>query len=515
MSIASITNRNTYTGNGAVDTYGYTFRIFDEDELLVIVRDTNDVETTLTISTDYTVSGVGSLSGGNVILVNSSQNWLDVDGDLKSGYILTIRRVLPLIQETDIRNQGEFYPEIHEDQFDKGIMIAQQQQDEIDRSMKLSETTDPADFDATLPASLVGAANTSIVTNASGDGFEPGPTSDEISNAQGYALAASASATAAAASATAADTSSDLAADWATKTTATVDGSEYSSKEYAIGTQRRGVANGSSAKDWATYTGGTVDNSEYSAKYYAQQASSYITSILGNANTWTNTQTFNTLIELVQAVDSTTTGSNQSLAITNSFMVVTNVSLVSINNITTAANGRLVILKNGTGSTITLVNDSGGTAANRIVTGTGNDLTVLDKASVILIYDNNASRWTAVGGSGGGTVTLFGSTGSPRSIVAGTGITSGSSHMSASVSEQIIFVVGNSAGENDISANPQITAGTIIGQKMNIVGTSDDNFIKLEDGTGLDLSSPWYSYNKKVLKLYWNGSVWSENGRRD
>jgi len=59
---------------------------------------------------------------------------------------------------------------------------------------------------------------------------------------------------------------------WSTDTDSTVDGTEYSSKEYAVGAQRRGAANGGSAKDWATYTGGTVDNSGYSAKYWAEQA---------------------------------------------------------------------------------------------------------------------------------------------------------------------------------------------------------------------------------------------------
>ncbi len=60
------------------------------------------------------------------------------------------------------------------------------------------------------------------------------------------------------------------AKDWAIETTGQVDGTEYSAKEYAVGTQTRGTTG--SAKDWATYTGGTVDGSAYSAKYWAEQA---------------------------------------------------------------------------------------------------------------------------------------------------------------------------------------------------------------------------------------------------
>jgi hypothetical protein len=203
MSISNTNSRNNYTGNDSTDTYNYTFRIFDQDDLLVTVRDTSDVETTLSITTDYTVTGVGSVSGGTVVLVA---------GNLATGYVLSIRRVVSLIQETDIRNQGAFYPEIHEDQFDRQVMMAQQQQDEVDRSVKLAETIDPADFDTQLPASIVGAVNQTVMTNATGDGFEPGPTADEVSNAQGYATAAGVSETAAAASAVAAAASAAAAA---------------------------------------------------------------------------------------------------------------------------------------------------------------------------------------------------------------------------------------------------------------------------------------------------------------
>lgn len=296
MSLSSTTNRNTYTGNGAVDTYAYSFKIFDEDHLVVTVSDTATppVETTLTITTDYTVTGVGATGGGNVVLVDNSQDWIDAEGDLKSGYTITIRRVVPLTQTTDIRNQGDFYPEAHEDRFDKLVMADQQQQDEIDRSIKLPTTVLPADFDPSLPTDIETAGAT-IIVKSTADGFEIGPTATEISSAQGYATAASASADLAEDWATktdgivaATDYSSKAwaiggtgvtdtagrgaAKEWATETSSSVDGTEYSAKEWARGTQTRGVASGGSAKDWANYTSGTVDDTEYSAKKYANDS---------------------------------------------------------------------------------------------------------------------------------------------------------------------------------------------------------------------------------------------------
>jgi len=170
MTIGSI-SRIDYVGNGAVDTYSYTFKVFDQDDLLVTVKDTDDVETILTITTDYTVTGVGETAGGTIVLVNSSQAWLDAGGDLLTDYTLTIRRVLDIVQETDIRNQGSYYPEGIEKQFDKCAMIDQQQQDELDRSIKIPESSDPATFDLVLP-DFNGQAGKAIVVKTSEDGLE-------------------------------------------------------------------------------------------------------------------------------------------------------------------------------------------------------------------------------------------------------------------------------------------------------------------------------------------------------
>ena len=75
---------------------------------------------------------------------------------------------------------------------------------------------------------------------------------------------------------------SGSAKEWATDTTNTCDGTEYSAKEYAIGTQS-GNTNGS-AKQWAIGGGNsfstntTVDGTNYSAKYWAEQAAASVDS---------------------------------------------------------------------------------------------------------------------------------------------------------------------------------------------------------------------------------------------
>lgn len=161
MSISSLTRRVDYIGTGLVTEYDYTFRILAESHLSVTTRNTLGDETTLVLNTDYTVDGVGDATGGTITLTDA----LDDD------FVLTIRRVLPLTQPTDIRNQGYFYPETHEDAYDRGIMIDQQQQDEIDRSLKLPDTVDPNDFDAELPGDIADNPNSVVAVNATGDGF--------------------------------------------------------------------------------------------------------------------------------------------------------------------------------------------------------------------------------------------------------------------------------------------------------------------------------------------------------
>ncbi|VFS64195.1 N terminal extension of bacteriophage endosialidase [Kluyvera cryocrescens] len=116
MTVSTEVNHNEYTGNGVTTSFPYTFRIFKASDLVVTTNDTNGVLRTLTLNTDYTVTGVGSYSGGAVVLPLP----------LANGWAISIERSLPVVQETDLRNQGKFFAETHEGAFDYLTMLIQQ-----------------------------------------------------------------------------------------------------------------------------------------------------------------------------------------------------------------------------------------------------------------------------------------------------------------------------------------------------------------------------------------------------
>ncbi|EPP0959105.1 hypothetical protein ACULX3_001719 [Cronobacter turicensis] len=116
MTVSTEVDHNNYTGNGVTTAFDYNFRVFKKSDLTVTVVDLNENITTLVLDTDYTVSGAGAYFGGKVNLAIP----------LATGWKISIERSLPVTQETDLRNQGSFFPEIHEDAFDKLTMLIQQ-----------------------------------------------------------------------------------------------------------------------------------------------------------------------------------------------------------------------------------------------------------------------------------------------------------------------------------------------------------------------------------------------------
>ena len=92
MTVSSSTNKVSYNGDGSTTVFAYSFKVFDQDDLTVILRASDGTETTQTLTTNYSVSGVGDAGGGNVTMVTAPA----------SGQILTIVREQPLTQGLDL-----------------------------------------------------------------------------------------------------------------------------------------------------------------------------------------------------------------------------------------------------------------------------------------------------------------------------------------------------------------------------------------------------------------------------
>ena len=132
MTVSTTTLKVSYSGNGSTAAFAYTFKVFAQSELKVIIRSSAGVETTKTLTTHYTVSGVGSASGGNVTFTS---------GNIPaSGETVVILRDTPLTQATDYVENDPFPAASHMDALDKLTHITQEMQEELDRTLKVSKT---------------------------------------------------------------------------------------------------------------------------------------------------------------------------------------------------------------------------------------------------------------------------------------------------------------------------------------------------------------------------------------
>jgi hypothetical protein len=121
MTISNQVSSVTAEGNGSTTSWTFTFLIPTTASCLVQVYDTTvDPATTATISSSqFSVTGIGVTTGGAVTYPLSGSA-------LTSGQYLTVSRNLPAVQETSIRNQGNFYPVAVENALDYLTMLVQQ-----------------------------------------------------------------------------------------------------------------------------------------------------------------------------------------------------------------------------------------------------------------------------------------------------------------------------------------------------------------------------------------------------
>jgi hypothetical protein len=132
MTVSSTTVKNSYSGNGSTTQFAYTFKIFADSDLQVIIRSAAGAETTKTLTTHYTVAGAGNANGGSITFTSGNTP--------TNTETVLIRREVPQTQAIDYIANDPFPAESHEEGLDRSAMNVQQLQEEVDRSIKLSRT---------------------------------------------------------------------------------------------------------------------------------------------------------------------------------------------------------------------------------------------------------------------------------------------------------------------------------------------------------------------------------------
>ena len=142
MTVSSSTSKVSFSGNGSLTTFAYSFKIFDQDDLTVILRAADGTETVQTITTHYTVTGVGSASGGNVVFGSAPA----------SGVTVVILREQPLTQGLDLVANDPFPAESLEEALDKLVFMTQKHEEELSRAIKGSRTNVISNSEFTVSA---------------------------------------------------------------------------------------------------------------------------------------------------------------------------------------------------------------------------------------------------------------------------------------------------------------------------------------------------------------------------
>jgi hypothetical protein len=159
MTVSSTTVKNSYSGNGSTTVFAYTYKIFADSDLQVIIRSAAGTETTKTITTHYTVAGAGDANGGSVTFT--------VGNVPTATETVVLRREVPQTQAIDYIANDPFPAESHEEGLDRATMNIQQLQEEVDRSIKLSRTNTMTSTEFTVDAA--DRANKILAFDATGE----------------------------------------------------------------------------------------------------------------------------------------------------------------------------------------------------------------------------------------------------------------------------------------------------------------------------------------------------------
>ena len=140
MTVTANTTRNAYSAGNQQNTYAYTFQIHDASDLKVYIGDELK-----SLNTHYTVTGVGSGTGGNVVFD------LGVDGNGDQIYIpentvVSIFLAMDLDRDTNYQPSGAFLASTVNNDFDRLWLASNQQQTDINRTVRLKDLDSQSDM---------------------------------------------------------------------------------------------------------------------------------------------------------------------------------------------------------------------------------------------------------------------------------------------------------------------------------------------------------------------------------
>ncbi len=129
MTIATTTNRATFTGTGAQTALSIPYKFYAKSDLIVTKRTTaTGAETTLTLDSHYSVTG-GNGATGTVTVIAGATNF-------PSTVTWTITRASPRTQALNLAQNDAFPAESLEAQLDKVVLQVQDLKEQVDRSLK-------------------------------------------------------------------------------------------------------------------------------------------------------------------------------------------------------------------------------------------------------------------------------------------------------------------------------------------------------------------------------------------
>lgn len=160
MTVSSTTRQaGPYDGNGVTTAFPFAFRVFSAGDVQVVQTDPDGVETTLTLTTHYTVSlnaNQNSNAGGTVTAVSAPA----------TGYKWTLTSDIDPLQAIDLTNLGGFYPAVINTGFDKLTILVQQVLNKVARSIKIPISDNSGEI--TIPTAA-GRANRFLAFDGDGN----------------------------------------------------------------------------------------------------------------------------------------------------------------------------------------------------------------------------------------------------------------------------------------------------------------------------------------------------------